>query len=379
MYACKVQETTVVWALPARQGEGGYYQFVAEQLGALFLLLWDVSPGPRPEAGVRLVLLNRQWPDANVRSSVQGFASVQLERELRHPVTCFARVVVGTGCRAVWWDSAKFPFDPPVYADFLGLENNLYASAQPLGRLAPAHPRSTVSPVRFFLRPFLLRQLLRSQPDPALPQQQHHHQPLSSGWDMQSNASSGLFPAASPYRLLRPLRVVLASRAHAPKRRLLSEPEIVLALLRRFPADALGSIHVLDTSSAGGGPGDQARPNFPRDPRVSVSGAATLAQQAAACASANVIIGLHGAGLSNMVYLQRGSLLVELTGPHRHGCANRFFFSKKKKKEKKERKMKTNFAREKKQIIKIIGGVDDLVCCSGCTVTSYFILFIFIN
>ena len=91
---------------------------MSEQLGALFLLLWETVPRER-WAATTIVLLNRAPPPPALVTLFSGFRAVLLLPQLSN--TCFADLIVGTGCRAVWWQSDKLAFESPVYADFLGL------------------------------------------------------------------------------------------------------------------------------------------------------------------------------------------------------------------------------------------------------------------
>jgi hypothetical protein len=91
---------------------------VCEQVGALFLLLWDNVPR-RQWRDTTIVLLNRVAPPAALLALLSQFKAVLLVSQLA--TTCFAHVIVGTGCRALWWQSDRLAFDIPVYADFLAI------------------------------------------------------------------------------------------------------------------------------------------------------------------------------------------------------------------------------------------------------------------
>ncbi len=334
-----VSTPTILWEgwSPLKSG-ARHYQHLIEAIGGLFLLAWDYDRLRLASQQIELVLVDRGPVDHYLLDFVAAFFAsrprrladigevggrVRGEDEEREGssssssssgngssgdrLTCFRDVAVGSGCRTMAWSGERWRWSPPFYTDFLGADVKPYveyaASLSDPERDPPANSQEDghaeaaadtfastatkkLSPVGLLFQPMVVANLLVKKLERGCP---------------------SLSPSPPPSPL-----IIFVVRTE--KRRITNRAELVQE------AAAFGRVVVLRF-----GDGSFSRPVDGDDGGVATVWLAPgdLVGQARLCAKASVLTGAHGAGLASLVFMPKGSTVVELTGNlHVNVCFN---------------------------------------------------------
>jgi Glycosyltransferase 61 len=117
-----------------------YYQQLVDELGSLLWLVYDVTgfqPGneativwSESDFGTGLSTANWLWDAAassTQSAAVHARASDMAPKAAR--LDCFSQLSAGYGCRSLWWDPDRFTFKPPLWVDFMPLDPTNYTTA----------------------------------------------------------------------------------------------------------------------------------------------------------------------------------------------------------------------------------------------------------
>ena len=340
-----------------------YYQFIIDDVPGLFWMIEDLkslmqsSPVERGSAATRaeLLLWNRQVPPNDIAKYLMDDATspkikhsllpYQSLSGLPSGLHCFPRAVLGTGCRSLWWHPDLAAFQPPYYADFLGLDTKPFQ--EHVDRLQSEEERLIA--LQRINGPYPFRDLADW---PHRPQLRRYACTLLAGFDISAphcDVMSADQEAAADTAATAPV----PPRGTLPSRRTITGHRVIkIGVLCRMEKrrlkneqDLLASLANL-TMTVIPERGDESRDSAPvkittdvtwlrtlrgrRIPAAATNGTAaapaysdlvllwgntdSLKAQAAAVASFDLLIGVHGAGLANLIYMAPGSAVLEMTG-----------------------------------------------------------------